>query len=565
MPSSYLGTPPPLAFLQPQSLPSMHGLMMQQPLLLSSLIRHADACHGDTEIVTRLTEGGQHRYTYRDAHRRSRQLACVLQHLGVKASDRVATLAWNTYRHFEIYYAVSGSGAICHTINPRLFPEQVAFIVNHAGDEVVCFDLTFTKLVEAIRPKCPGVRHWVALTDRAHQPAGDYLCYEELVTAESDYFDWPGFDENTAASLCYTSGTTGNPKGVLYSHRSLYLHSFAINLPDVMALSARDTALPVVPMFHVNAWGLPYAAAMVGVKLVLPGPGLDGASLTELYLQEKVTLSAGVPTIWLNTLAYLRDKQIRLPLPHRTIIGGSAASPALIRALEEEQGIEVRHAWGMTETSPAGTVNTYKGKHAGLDADARAAIHHKQGRILPGVELRITDDDGQVLPRDGKSFGNLEIKGHWVCRAYFKAEHDQILKEGGWFHTGDVATIDPDGYMQIVDRTKDIIKSGGEWISSIDIENLALGHPAVAGAAVIGVPHDKWAERPLLIVVKRPNMDVTAAEMIDFLRPRLAKWWLPDGVVFTDAIPLTATGKIYKLKLREIYGDYFTRPGGNAG
>jgi 3-(methylthio)propionyl---CoA ligase len=533
--------------------------MMQQPLLLSSLIRHADTCHGDTEIVTRLTEGGLHRYTYTDAHRRARQLARVLRGLGVKPSDRVGTLAWNNHRHFEIYYAVSGSGAICHTINPRLFPEQVAFIINHAGDAVVCFDLTFLKLIEAIRPKCPGVRHWVALTDRAHQPAGDYLCYEEMVTAESDYYDWPVFDENTAASMCYTSGTTGNPKGVLYSHRSLYLHSFAINLPDVMSLSARDICLPVVPMFHVNAWGLPYAAPMTGAKMVLPGPGLDPASLVELFIAEKVTLSAGVPTIWLNVLAYLRDKQIRLPLPHRTIIGGSAASPALIRALEGEQGIEVRHAWGMTETSPAVTVNTFKAKHADLDPDARAAIHAKQGRILPGTEARITDDDGQVLPRDGKAYGNLEVRGHWVCRAYFQAEHDALLKEGGWFHTGDVATIDPDGYVQIVDRTKDIIKSGGEWISSIDIENLALGHPAVAGAAVIGVAHDKWAERPLLIIVKRPGLEVSAHEMLEFLRPKLAKWWLPDGVVFTDAIPLTATGKIYKLKLRETYGDYFTK------
>ncbi|MFI5337718.1 MAG: 3-(methylthio)propionyl-CoA ligase [Opitutales bacterium] len=542
----------------------MHGLMMNQPLLISSILRHADQCHGDTEIVTRLTEGGIHRYTYRDAHRRSRQLARALHRLGVRPPDRVGTLAWNNHRHFEIYYGASGSGAICHTINPRLFPEQIAYIINHAEDRLVCFDLTFLKLVETLAPLCPGVRHWVVLTDRAHQPATPLplLCYEELVAAEADDYDWPVFDENNAASLCYTSGTTGNPKGVLYSHRSLLLHSYAINLPDVMALSARDTALPVVPMFHVNAWGLPYAAPMVGARIVLPGPGLDGASLCELCLAEKVTISAGVPTIWLNTLAHLREKQIRLPLPHRTIIGGAAASPTLIRALETEQGIEVRHAWGMTETSPLGTINTYKGKHAAQDAAAREAVHHKQGRYLPGIELRIVDGAGRELPRDGIAYGDLQVRGHWVCRAYFKGEGGAILKEGGWFTTGDVATLDDDGYMKIVDRSKDVIKSGGEWISSIEVENLALGHPAVAAAAVIGVHHDKWSERPLLVVVRRNGAEVTAAELLDFLRPKLAKWWLPDAVVFTDTIPLTATGKLYKLKLREIYGDYYTRPAG---
>lgn len=425
---------------------------MNQPLLISSLIRHADTCHGDTEIVSRLTEGGIHRCTYRDVHRRSRQLARVLLRLGVAAGDRIATLAWNNHRHFEIYYATSGMGAVCHTINPRLFPEQIAYIINHAEDRLVFFDLTFVKLVAALRPLCPGVRQWVLLTDRAHLPdaAMPLLCYEELVAAESDDYEWPEFDEDTAASLCYTSGTTGNPKGVLYSHRSTLLHAYAINLPDVMGLSARDTALPVVPMFHVNAWGLPYAAAMVGAKVVLPGPGLDGASLCELYLAERVTFSAGVPTIWLNTLAYLREKQIRLPLPHRTIIGGAAASPALIRALESEQGIDVRHAWGMTETSPACTVNTFKGKHAAMSAEAQAAVHAKQGRILPGVELRITDDDGRELPHDGTAFGGLEVRGPWICREYFKGEGGNILRPGGWFPTGDVATLDADGYRKSV-------------------------------------------------------------------------------------------------------------------
>ncbi|MBI3884120.1 MAG: long-chain-fatty-acid--CoA ligase [Opitutae bacterium] len=538
--------------------------MMNQPLLISSLIRHADTCHHDTEIVSRLTEGGLHRCTYGDAHRRSRQLVRALLRLGVAAGDRVGTLAWNNYRHFEIYYAVSGMGAICHTVNPRLFAEQIAYIVNHAGDRVVFFDLTFVKLVETVRPLCPAVEHWVVLTDRAHLPAGaaPLLCYEDLVTAESDDYEWPEFSEETAAALCYTSGTTGNPKGVLYSHRSTVLHAYAINLPDSMGLSARDTALPVVPMFHVNAWGLPYAAPMVGAKMVLPGPGLDGASLCELYAAERVTISAGVPTIWLNTLAHLREKNIRLPSPHRTIIGGAAASAALIHALEHEQGIEVRHSWGMTETSPAATINTFKGQHAALSAEARDQVHGKQGRIVPGVELRIVDDAGRELPRDGAAFGDLEVRGHWICREYFKEEGAGVLRPGGWFPTGDVATLDADGYMRIVDRTKDIIKSGGEWISSIELENQALGHPAVAGAAVIGLPHERWSERPLLIVVKRAGHEVTGAELIEFLRSRVAKWWLPDAVEFTDAIPLTATGKISKRTLRATYAGYYTKQPG---
>ncbi|MBA3849294.1 MAG: long-chain fatty acid--CoA ligase [Opitutus sp.] len=541
----------------------MHGLMMQRPLLVSSLIRHADACHGDTEIVTRLTEGGLHRYTYRDSHRRARQLARVWQRLGVQAGDRVGTLAWNNHRHFEIYFATSGMGAICHTVNPRLFPEQVAYIIGHAEDAVVCFDLTFLKLVEAVAPKCPSVRHWVAMTDRAHLPASalPLLCSEDLLAAEGDGYEWPEFDELTAAALCYTSGTTGNPKGVLYSHRATLLHAYAINLPDVMGLSARDTVLPVVPMFHVNAWGIPYAAPQAGAKLVLPGPGLDGASLCELYCAEKVTITAGVPTIWLNTLAHLREKNLRLPLPHRTIIGGSAASAALIHALEGEQGIEVRHGWGMTETSPAGTINTFKAKHAGWPAERRDAVHCTQGRILPGIELRIVDEEGRELPRDGRAFGQLQARGHWVCGGYFRMPGEPQLADG-WFNTGDVATLDEDGYMRIVDRTKDIIKSGGEWISSVELENVALGHPAVALAAVVGLPHPRWEERPLLVVVKRPGHDVTAEQMLDFLRAKVAKWWLPDAVVFADAIPLTATGKIYKTKLREIHAGFYMKAGG---
>ena len=536
----------------------MHGQMQNLPLLISSLIRHADRNHADTEIVSRETTGGIHRYTYRDAHRRSRQLARALISLGIKPADRVATLAWNNYRHFELYYGVSGMGAILNTVNPRLFPEQIAYILNHADDSFVFFDLTFLKLVEGVAPHCKGVKAWVALSDRAHMPESplDLLCYEELVNAHSDDYEWPEFDENTASSLCYTSGTTGNPKGALYSHRSTVLHAYGSALPDALNLSARDTVLPVVPLFHVNAWGLPYACALAGAKLVMPGPQLDGASLHELFEAEKVTVSAGVPTIWLGLLQHLQGQGLKLSTVMRLVIGGSAAPPAMIRAFDEQYGITVLHAWGMTEMSPLGTVNTPKGKHLDLSAAERDKLRLNQGRPIFGVDMKIVDDEGKELPRDGKAFGDLLVRGPWIVSGYFKGEGGNVLREGGWFPTGDVATLDADGYMQITDRSKDVIKSGGEWISSIDLENTAIAHPAVAEAAVIGVAHPKWDERPLLIVVKKAGQEVTREQLLDFMRDKIAKWWLPDDVVFVDTLPHTATGKLLKTRLREDFRDY---------
>jgi 3-(methylthio)propionyl---CoA ligase len=536
----------------------MHGLMMNMPLQISSLIRHADRYHGDTQIVSRLVEGGIHRYGYSDAHRRIRQLANALGALGVATHQRVGTLAWNGFRHFELYYAVSGRGAVIHTVNPRLFPEQIAYIVNHAEDQYVFFDLTFLKLIEGIAPHCKGVRGWVAMTDKAHMPqapAVDLLCYEDLVNAHSDDYDWPVFDESTAAGLCYTSGTTGNPKGVLYSHRSTILHAYAACLPDAINLSARDTVLPVVPMFHVNAWGLPYACPLAGCKLVFPGAQLDGASVYELFEQEQVTMSAGVPTVWLNLLNHVKEKKLAFSTFNRTVIGGSACPPAMIRTFENDYGVQVLHAWGMTELSPLGTVCTLKSKHLGQAKDEQLKVQDKQGRALFGVDMKIVDDEGKDLPWDGKAFGDLLVRGPWITTQYFKGEGGNVLREDGqgrgWFPTGDVATIDPDGYMQITDRSKDVIKSGGEWISSIDLENAAMAHPAVGEAAVIGVAHPKWDERPLLVVVKKPGAQITRAELLKFFEGRVAKWWIPDDVVFVDQLPHTATGKLLKTKIRE--------------
>ena len=536
----------------------MNGLMMTMPLMVSSLLRHAAVNHGDTEIVSRRCEGDIHRYTYREAHSRARKLANALARLDVRAGDRVATLAWNGYRHFELYYAVSGMGAVVHTVNPRLFPEQVAYIVNHAEDAYVFFDVTFAPLVEKIAPSCRGVKGWVAMTDRAHMPKMDVrelLCYEEVVEAQRDDYEWPTFDENTAAALCYTSGTTGNPKGVLYSHRSTVLHAYCISLPDVSDYSARSVVLPIVPMFHVNAWGIPYAGPLVGAKLVFPGPGLDGASLYELFEKEKVTSSSGVPTVWLGLINYLRQNQLRLSTLKKTVIGGSACPPAMLKTLQEEYGIEVRHGWGMTEMSPVGTVNTAKEKHLGLPPAQRFELALKQGRPLYGVEMKIVDGDGRELPRDGKAFGDLLVRGPWILREYYKGEGGNVLRDG-WFPTGDVATIDPDGYLQITDRSKDVIKSGGEWISSIDLENVAMGHPAVMEAAVIGVRHPKWDERPLLVVVKKPGAQVTRDELLAFYEGKVAKWWLPDDVVFVEQLPHTATGKLSKMTLRQQFEGY---------
>ena len=537
----------------------MRGLMMDMPLMISSLIRHADLCHGDTEIVSRTVEGPIHRYTYRAAHARARRLARALARLGVKPDDRVGTLAWNGYRHFELYYAVSGSGAIIHTINPRLFHEQLVYIVNDAEDRIVFFDLTFAPLVEKLVARCPRVKHWVALTDRAHLPKSvipGLACYEELIAAENDDFDWPEFDENTAAGLCYTSGTTGNPKGVLFSHRSTILHAFAISLPDVKNLSAVSSVLVIVPMFHVNAWGIPYAAPMVGAKLVFPGPALDGASLFELMEAEAVESTSAVPTVWMNLINHMRQNRLGFSTLKSTTIGGAACPPAMIRTLTEEFGVQVFHGWGMTEMSPVGTVNAPKSKHRGLSGERRFELSLNQGRPLYGVEMKVVGGNGEELPRDGKSSGDVLVRGPWVLSRYFKEAGGNPLTADGWFPTGDVGNIDEDGYLQITDRSKDVIKSGGEWISSIELENIAVGHPAVAEAAVIGVRHPKWDERPLLIVVKRAEADLSKEAMLEFYDGKIAKWWLPDDVVFVDELPHTATGKLSKLTLRERFKDY---------
>jgi 3-(methylthio)propionyl---CoA ligase len=523
----------------------MQGLMMDVPLLVSSLIRHAERHHGAVEVVSKTVEGSIHRYTYRDAHARARRLANALRKLGIKPGDRVATLAWNGHRHFEIYYAVAGSGAIIHTINPRLFPDQISYIANHAEDKVVFYDTTFAPLVEKLKSAVPSVKRWVAMNDE----------YEKLIEAEGDGFDWPEFDEKSAACLCYTSGTTGNPKGALYSHRSTIIHAYASALPDAINLSARDVILPVVPMFHVNAWGLPYACPMVGAKMVFPAQHLDGKSLHTLFEQEQVTMSAGVPTVWLGLLNYMKEQKLKFTTLKRVVIGGSACPPAMIRAFQDEYGVEVLHAWGMTEMSPLGTVTTFKAKHRDWSNEERVKLQNKQGRALFGVDMRIVGEDGSELPWDGKAFGDLQVRGPWVIQGYFKGEGGNPLK-GAWFPTGDVCTIDPDGYIQITDRSKDVIKSGGEWISSIDLENIAVAHPAIAEAAVIGVKHPKWDERPIVVAVKKAGQEVSKDDLLRFYEGKIAKWWTPDDVVFVDELPHTATGKLSKLTLRQRMKDY---------
>ncbi len=538
----------------------MLGLMQDRPLLISQLIEFAAENHGDTEIVSRRVEGDIHRYTYRDARQRAKQMAEALIGLGIKAGDRIGTLAWNGYRHFELYYAISGMGAVCHTINPRLFPEQIVYIVNHAEDQILFVDANLLPLIDKLAPQFKSVKHIVAMTDRAHLPAGlsiaNLLVYEELIAGKPGTYEWPEFDEKTASSLCYTSGTTGNPKGVLYSHRSTLLHAYGSALPDTLNVSARSVVLPVVPMFHVNAWGLPYSGCLAGAKLVFPGPALDGASLYELYESEKVTHTAGVPTIWLGLLTHMQSKGLKLSTLKYAVVGGSAAPPAMIETFQREFGVEVLHAWGMTEMSPLGTVNNLKHKQLSLPPSQQLQVRLKQGRAVFGVDMKIVDDKGQELPRDGKAFGDLLVRGPWVVSRYFRDEGGDPLRAGGWFPTGDVATIDPDGFMQITDRSKDVIKSGGEWISSIDLENAAMAHPGVAEAAVIGVFHPKWDERPLMIVVPRPGANLTREAVLDFLKDKIAKWWLPDDVQFVETIPHTATGKILKTKLRDDFRSY---------
>jgi fatty-acyl-CoA synthase len=540
----------------------MLGQMMQMPLLISNLLVHAERHHGAAEIVSRRVEGDIHRQTYRDLARRSRQLAKALIALGVTPSERVATLAWNTHRHMELYYAVSGQGAVLHTLNPRLHPDQLVWIADHAEDQVLCFDMTFWPLIQAVAPRVKTVKHWIAMTSAAHMPTGDAAakvpnlhCFEDLLAAQDDGYAWPSFDENTASSLCYTSGTTGNPKGVLYSHRSTILHAYAGALPDALNVSQRDSVLPVVPMFHVNAWSLPYLGCMTGCKLVFPGPGLDGKSLHELFEAEQVTLSAGVPTVWQGLLAHVEANGLKFGSMRRTVIGGSACPPAMIRAFHEKYGVQVLHAWGMTEMSPLGTVCTLKNKHLAGSQEDRYAVMAKQGVAIFGVDMKIVDADGREMPWGGETGGDLHVRGPWVVSDYFKGEGGDPLVDG-WFPTGDVARIDADGYMQITDRSKDVIKSGGEWIGSIDLENIAMAHPAVAMAACIAMPHPKWDERPLLVVVKKPGAELTREALLAFYEGKIAKWWTPDDVLFVEAIPLGATGKMQKNKLREQFRGY---------
>ncbi len=540
----------------------MQGLMQNQQLLISSLIEFAARHHRDAEIVSRRVEGDIHRYTYEELAGRAKQLANALDGLKLAHGDRVASIAWNGYRHMEMYFGVSGSGRVLHTINPRLHPEQVAWIINHAEDQVLCFDMTFLPLVQAVHAKCPTVRQWVALCDADKLPADSgipgLVSYEAWIGGQSKHYRWPQLDENTASSMCYTSGTTGNPKAALYSHRSTVLHAYAAALPDVMCMSARDAVLPVVPMFHVNAWGIPYSAALTGAKVVFPGPALDGKSLYELIEAEGVTYAAGVPTVWQMLLGHMQPNGLKFSTLRRTVIGGAACPPAMITAFEDGLGVKVLHAWGMTEMSPLGTLCTLKNKHLQLSKEEQFKLNQKQGRAIYGVEMKIVDSEGKEQPWDGKTYGDLMVRGPWILESYYKGSSPLVKDEQGlgWFPTGDVATIDEDGFMQITDRTKDVIKSGGEWISSIDIENIAMGHPAVAMAACIGMPHPKWDERPIVAVTLKPGAQVTREALLAFYEGKTAKWQIPDDVVFMDAIPLGATGKMLKTKLREQLKDY---------
>ena len=538
----------------------MNGLMMNVPLSVTSIMEHAERVNGNVEIVSVTGDNPRHRYTYRDAFLRTRQLANGLAGWGLAQGDRIATLAWNDYRHFETYYAAACSGYVCHTINPRLFPEQVAYIINHAEDQYVFFDPDFLPLVESVAAECPGVKGWIILTNEAHMPGTSLprvQCYETLVAAGDGVFEWPQLDENTACALCYTSGTTGNPKGVLYSHRSTMLHAYATMMPDAMGLSSRDVVLPIVPMFHVNAWGTPYSCPMAGAKLVFPGSKMgDGATLAALINEEGVTMSAGVPTVWLGLIAYLKSSGMRVDTLDRIIVGG-AACPLSIMEDFDKYGVETRVGWGMTEMSPLGSVNSSPADRERYSDEEFAKVRLKAGRPIFGVEMKIVSDTGAEQPWDGVAFGSLKVRGPWICSSYFKLDSSDAHAEEGWFETGDVATIDAQGYMAITDRTKDVIKSGGEWISSIEVENVATDHPKVAEAAVIGHFHPKWSERPLLIVVRNADgQDLTAAEMLAWFDGKIAKWWTPEAVEFVDELPHTATGKLQKVTLRQMFKDY---------
>jgi fatty-acyl-CoA synthase len=537
----------------------MNGLMQDWPLLVPRILDHAGIYHAEREVVTRTVEGPIHRYTYADLHSRARQCAKALTRLGVKPGERVATLAWNTQRHMEAWYGIMGIGAICHTINPRLFPEQIVYIANHAEDTYIFCDLTFVPILEGVRRELTSVKGVIIMTDAAHMPQtslDNALCYEDLVGAENDDFTWVKVDENAACGLCYTSGTTGNPKGVLYSHRANVIHALVTTSGDAFGLRSADSVLPVVPMFHANAWSLAFAAPMTGAKLVMPGAKMDGASIYELLETEGVTFTAAVPTVWLMLLQYLESENKKLSTLKRVAIGGSACPRSMIEKFEKNYGVEVMHAWGMTEMSPLGTIGSLKAGMDKLPHEEKIRQKLKQGRPPFTIEMKITDDAGKELPRDGKAFGHLKVRGPAIAKAYFKGEGGQILDEEGWFDTGDVSTLDPLGFMQITDRAKDVIKSGGEWISSIDLENAAVGHPDVAEAAVIGVTHPKWDERPLLIVVRKPGTDIAKEAILEYLKDKVAKWWVPDDVVFVDQIPHTATGKIQKLALREQFKNH---------
>ena len=538
----------------------MRGLMMDQALTITSIMRHAEAQHGDREIVSITHDHPRHRYSYREAFKRVRKLANALQSLGLKPFQSVATLAWNDFRHLALYYGISCAGFVCHTINPRLFAEQIIYIANHAEDRCIFVDPVFVPLLEGIVDRLESVQTIVILAGNDSMPETslpNVYCYEDLLAEQSDSFDWPDLEENAASSLCYTSGTTGNPKGVLYSHRSNVLHSYAAALPDSMGLSATDAVLPVVPMFHANAWGLNYAIPMVGAKYVLPGPMTGNAeALINLMQEEQVTMAAGVPTVWLGLLQYLDKSGQTLSSLERTVVGGAACPLSIMDEFRDKHGVETFHAWGMTETSPLGTLCALKPGFEDLTDEDKQLVRAKQGRPVYGVELKITDDEGQDFPWDGQSFGALKIRGPWVASGYFNSSDESAHDGDGWFETGDVATIDVNGYMQITDRTKDVIKSGGEWISSIELENVAVGHPKIVEAAVIGVPHPKWSERPLLVAVTEAGADLDKKEILDYMTGKVAKWWIPDDVAFVDEIPHTATGKISKLQLRKQFQDY---------
>ena len=538
----------------------MLGLMQNRPLLVSTLVDYAASSHPDRDIVSRDPDGLIHRTNYAAVADRAKRLAHALQKLGVAFGQPVATLAWNSFRHLELYYGVTCGGRVLHTVNPRLFAEQIQYIIDHAEDTYVFFDPVFAPLVEQLAPHLPLVKAWVALCEANKVPAAkvdNLLCYEDLVAAASSDFDWPEFDENTASTLCYTSGTTGNPKGVLYSHRSTVLHAFGACTTDSFAFSATDSILVVVPLFHANAWSIPFAAPLCGAKLVLPGPRLDPESIYNLLEQEECTVAGGIPTIWLNFLAWLETRQDQLDLSslklRRVFAGGTAPPRATIEKFRDLLGVFLLHVWGMTETSPIVTVGSPLAKHTGLPPDKIVDMQINQGRQMYGVELRLVDADGAPVPHDGTSIGELQVRGNWVISGYFKAEGGQVVDKDGWFGTGDVATIDPDGYVKLTDRLKDVIKSGGEWISSIEIENLTVSHPDVHEAAVIAIHHPVWQERPLLLVQPKPGRNPTKESILAFLSSRIVKWWLPDDVLFVEGLPHTATGKLLKTELRNRY------------